>query len=463
MNNNLKVTKKKDPKTLFALITIIILFLFLLIISITYFNSPRRKFISNFTKIYNELFDKSSSNKLTSILNNNIIGVNGETVIDLKINDELVGEEKEMLEIINSLKKIELSYDYKEDKNNKIATLDFDSKITDKEFIKFNGMVKDNKLYFNLKNLLDKYFYTDSEFTSLFTTINEKDTEYVLNILKDVVIKKVTSEYFSSEKLTININQQEQKVEKISLKISNQLIKEIVVTIIDELKSDEKAMNILVEYNKIKKEEITELFNSAKESFSNITSNQNYFYNMYVKGSETLKHEFIIDTTKIEYITYENIDVFKIIDGSTEMGSITLKHENNQTIINGNISSLLTITGNYSNNKLNLVFGVMGSEIARLDIATTETIDNNQIDSTISAIFILFEEKQEMFNISINSKNTIKKENTINKDIPTSSINANNISEEDKQTIINNLMELPLLGDTIKYTTQQLQESKENQ
>ena len=463
MNNNLKVTKKKDPKTLFALITIIILFLFLLIISITYFNSPRRKFISNFTKIYNELFDKSSSNKLTSILNNNIIGVNGETVIDLKINDELVGEEKEMLEIINSLKKIELSYDYKEDKNNKIATLDFDSKITDKEFIKFNGMVKDNKLYFNLKNLLDKYFYTDSEFTSLFTTINEKDTEYVLNILKDVVIKKVTSEYFSSEKLTININQQEQKVEKISLKISNQLIKEIVVTIIDELKSDEKAMNILVEYNKIKKEEITELFNSAKESFSNITSNQNYFYNMYVKGSETLKHEFIIDTTKIEYITYENIDVFKIIDGSTEMGSITLKHENNQTIINGNISSLLTITGNYSNNKLNLVFGVMGSEIARLDIATTETIDNNQIDSTISAIFILFEEIQEMFNISINSKNTIKKENTINKDIPTSSINANNISEEDKQTIINNLMELPLLGDTIKYTTQQLQESKENQ
>ena len=454
--NNLKITTNKDKsKTIAALITIIILFLFLLIVTFTYFNSPRRKFISNFTKAYSELIEKSNSNKLTNILNNNIVGVSGETSINLKFNDELFGEEKELLEIINPLKKIDLSYDYKEDKNNEIATLDFDSKLINKDFIKFNGILKDNKLYFNLKNLLDKYFYTDLEFTSLLTTTDEKDTEYVLNILKDVIIEKVTSEYFSSEKANLTIDGKNEKVEKVSLKIDNQLIKDVMITIIDKLKSDEKAMNILVEHNKMDKKEIIETFDNAKESFNKITNNENYFYNMYVKGSKTLRHEFMYDTYKIEYTTYENIDEFKVINDSTELGSIMFKHENNTTTVTGNIS-LFTINGTYSNNNLNLVFGVMGNEMAKLNILTTENISDDKVDTIVNTTLSIIEGKTEMLNIDINSKNTIKKETTINNQIPSNSIDINNISEEDEQTITNNLMKLPLISDVMNIYIQNM-------
>ena len=448
--NNLNVVaKKRNPKTMWALITIITLFAFLLIVTLMYFNSPRRKFISNFTKFYNELVEKNSSNKMNNILKNDIVGINGKTSISLDIDEKLLEEDQEMLNIVKKLGKIDLNYNYKENKKDKKSSLSFDSKISNEDFIKLEAAMKDNKIYFNLKNLIDKYYYTDYEFISLLDVTNMEDTEYVLDIIKDVIVEKVTSDYFKSEKTTIKINNKDEKVEKISLEINYNLIKDILTTVIDELKNDEKAMNILVEYNKMEKEEIIKQFDEAKESLNTSSSDEKCIYNMYVKGSKTLRHEFVVDITSIEYTTYDNVDEIKVLDNSVEQLSITFKHENDKTVINGNISSLLTLSGSYSNGKLDLSLNVMGTEMAKLNVTTTENVNSDKIDTTFNATLVISENETEMLNININSKNTVSKETAIDDKNTSNSVHVDDITEKDQQTMMNNLMELPIISDII--------------
>ena len=449
--NNLNViTKKSKTKTMFALITIIVLFLFLLIVTFTYFNSPRRKFVDTFTKFYNELLEKSSSNNIENILKNDIVGLNGTTTLDINSHEELMD--------VSSFNKISLEYDYKENKKENIASLYFDSKIINEDFIELEALMKDNKLYFNLKNLIDKYYYTDYEFTSLLSATSGEDAEYVLNILKDVIIDKVTSDYFKSEKTTITVNGKEEKVEKISLEVTDKLLIDILTTIIDELKSDEKAMNILVEYNKMEKEEIIEQFDTTKEMFKNSSSDQKYIYNMYVKGnSKVLKNEFIFGTTTIEYTTYDNIDEIKFIDGSIEQLVLTLKHEDNKTIINGHILNQITVSGDYIDNKLNLNVNI-GTMVGKLNIVTVENISTDKSEFNFNGTVSITESNTELLELNINSKNTIQKETAIDEKNITNSVDINNISEEDQQTITNNLMELPIISG-ILYNLENLKPS----
>jgi len=447
--NNLNVvTKKKNPKTLLASITIIVLFAFLLVVTFMYFNSPRRKFVSHFTKFYNQIVEKSSSNKTNNILKNNIVGIKGETSINWNIQEGLIEEEQNILEIINMLKKIDLSYDYQENKDNNTASLNFDSKIANEDFIKLEALAKENKIYFNLKNLLDKYYYIDYEFTSLLSVIDEKDTKYVLDILKDVVVDKVTSDYFSSEKTTVKINDIDEKAERVTLEFDDKLLKDIFITIIDELKNNKKAMDILVEYNKIEKEEIIETLDSAKKSLTQDTSssNQKYTYNMYLQSSKVLKQEIIVGTTSIEYFTYSNIDEIKILDNAVEQASLKFEQKDNQTTISGNIASMLTISGTYVGGKLDLSVGVMGVEMAKLNVTTTENVSDNKIDTTLNATLKILEGETDMLTINIDSKNTISKEKAIDEKDVTNSVNAEDITEEDQETFTNNLMKLPLIN-----------------
>ena len=447
--NNLNVViKKKDTKTLLASITIIVLFLFLLIVTFMYFNSPRRKFVNHFTKFYNQIVEKSSSNNTNNILKNNIVGIKGETSINWDIEEGLIDEEQKILEIINMIKKIDLSYDYKEDKNNNRASLSFDSKIANEDFIKLEALTQKNKIYFNLKNLLDKYYYIDYEFTSLLSVIDEKDTKYVLNILKDVIVDKVTSDYFSSEKTTVKINNIDERAEKVTLELDDKLLKDIFITIIDELKNDKKAMDILVEYNKIEKEEMIEIFNAAKEALTQVpsTSNQKYTYNMYLQSSKVLKQEIIVGTTSIEYFTYNNVYEIKILDNAVEQLSLKLEQKDNQTIISGNVASMFTLNGTYVDGKLDLSVGVMGVEMAKLNVITTENVSDSKFDTTLNATLKISEGETEMLTINIDLKNTISKEKAIDEKDVTNSVNAEDITEEDQETLTNNLMKLPLIN-----------------
>jgi len=100
---------------------IIVLFLGLLFVTFSYFNSPKKRMVDGINKVFSMLTDKETNKKINNILNNDIIGLEGQTTINL--NGNALDETFKLLD--NTV----IKYNYIEDKNNKKASLDFDSSL----------------------------------------------------------------------------------------------------------------------------------------------------------------------------------------------------------------------------------------------------------------------------------------------------------------------------------------------
>ena len=107
---------------------------------------------------------------------------------------------------------------------------------------------------------------------------------------------------------------------------------------------------------------------------------------------------------------------------------------------------MFTLNGTYVDGKLDLSVGVMGVEMAKLNVITTENVSDSKFDTTLNATLKISEGETEMLTINIDSKNTISKEKAIDEKNVINSVNAEDITEEDQETLTNNLMKLPLIN-----------------
>jgi len=82
-NENLDMVQKSNTKNIIAIIAIIVIFLGLLFVTFSYFNSPKKTFVDGINKVYKVLLDNASNKKVNKILNNDIVGLDGETRINL--------------------------------------------------------------------------------------------------------------------------------------------------------------------------------------------------------------------------------------------------------------------------------------------------------------------------------------------------------------------------------------------
>ena len=208
----------------------------------------------------------------------------------------------------------------------------------------------DNKIYFKLKNLIDKFYYVESNFDSVLNIEdNNEDSKYILKLIKDSVIKKLDNKYFSKEKTTIKIDDTTieyynyKDTEEISVKSSGIEIfnieinnnKDITGTLLGTMSIkgtyDDNNLNLSISYLTL----VCDLSIKTEETVKN--DSYDVDFDIALKFTESNQDHLSLSIKSKNTISkLDKIDEVEI-DSSTDFNEIS---EEDQTIISNKLSEL---------------------------------------------------------------------------------------------------------------------------
>lgn len=304
--------------------------------------------------------------------------------------------------------KININFVDNPSSSNRYINIKFDDNKD--SILNFESYLNDNKVYFTMKDIFDKYYFTGLEYIKIYDENVKK--------LKDNVSKSLDS-YFTNDKFILS---KEEGYSKISVSLSDKDLNDLLILILENLKNDD-ALSLFVNENMsiedIRKE-LDDHINSIKENLEYQSDEKIYTYNVYSKGSTLVKQEIIVDDIKL------------VIEGETS-GNITLLSDD--TVI---------LTGSYDKDKLNL--NVSDNDI-NFDFCLTF---NNNItkDSAAANYNLVIKTKSEEDELVVNAdlELGITKDNTIPKVDISNATDISDITNEEIQNIYTKLGEVPMLS-----------------
>ncbi len=304
--------------------------------------------------------------------------------------------------------KININFVDNPSSSNRYINIKFDDNKD--SIINFESYLNDNKVYFTMKDIFDKYYFTGLEYIKIYDENVKK--------LKDNVSKSLDS-YFTNDKFILS---KEEGYSKISVSLSDKDLNDLLILILENLKNDD-ALSLFVDEDMsledIRKG-IDDHINSIKENIEYQSDEKIYTYNVYSKGSTLVKQEIIVDDIKL------------VIEGETS-GNITLLSDD--TVI---------LTGSYDKDKLNL--NVSDNDI-NFDFSLT--FNNNITKDNAAANYnLVIKTKSEEDELVVNAdlKLGITKDNTIPKVDISNATDISDITNEEIQNIYTKLGEVPMLS-----------------
>ena len=437
--NNIKPKKEKTKKGKRILIVFLLLLVAIIGEAIYFYFNGYAKFVlsRNIAKAYNSISNVKIDSTLDSILKSNTVSIDYNVNLDIKDNAELLG----------GINNISAKYTYSENKSDKKGLLNLESKINKEQFIDLDALLKDSKVYFKIKDVMDKYYFTDYEFVSLFESLDNSDSKYILDIIKDSVLNNIKNEDLKQSNEDIVIDNKSLKTVKVSLNINDDLLIRIAKDIINKIENDDKALEILSNNTKISKDELKKEIADIKSSINNYTtsSEESIIYNMYtdILGN-AIKHELIMDEYVIDYLNYNDVKELVVKSNGVSVFNIKIAGKESGTV-SGNIMSMMSITGDYTANKINLNLKAIDNSMEMkvvLESDENKVSDKEYVFNSSLNISVLADNTEALnavmkFDGKFNSDVTINEVNTEN------SKNINDITEEELESIFSKLEELP--------------------
>lgn len=395
-------SNKNTKNSTNVIVSILIVILIALIGTASYIvfkelNTPKTMFLKTMNKYLesneldnnilniSELFNRGATLKMDSNIN-----LNGATkkIFSGKLNLEFIDNPSEKKQYLN------LTFD---DNNNSVINLE--------------GYLKDNQVFFTMKNIFDKYYYTDSEYIKMYDGNDQK----LINNLKNNILNSL-NDYFTNDMF---IQSKEENIRKISVSISDKDIANLLILILTNLK-DDNSLNLFVTEDMTLdnlQNQIDENINSLKESLDQQSDDKKYVYNIYLNGENLVKQEVILDSIKL------------IIEGETS-GNISLLNNDKEIV-----------SGSYDKNKLNLKISDSNNNPYNLIL----TFDNNTTDNKMTANYNLVVKtiaEYEEVELKINTKLEITKESSIPQINISNAKNVKDISDEELVDIYTKLSEI---------------------
>ena len=249
-------------------------------------------------KVFNTMVDT-----LYSKINSNLVAdansMNGvfDMSLELKENGANIGG---YFDIISNIK-IDSSYgvDYK----NKIANTNMNITYDNDPLINVTAYLENEKAYFYLNDLYSKYISYDVKEMEIFKKTNTKEYKNVLEEVKNAIVKSMKSEYFTSKKEEIKINNKTMKVTKNAIILNSVNILDFITSYYTYLIDSDSYVSSLATINSGSvdeiKDELQATLNSTKEELINDTATS-ITIDIFTSG---LKKEFVeLD------LTYETSD-----------------------------------------------------------------------------------------------------------------------------------------------------------
>lgn len=304
--------------------------------------------------------------------------------------------------------KININFVDNPSSSNRYINIKFDDNKD--SIINFESYLNDNKVYFTMKDIFDKYYFTGLEYIKIYDENVKK--------LKDNVSKSLDS-YFTNDKFVLS---KEEGYSKISVSLSDKDLNDLLILILENLKNDDALSLFVNEDMSLEdiRKELDDEINSIKENLEYQSDEKIYTYNVYSKGSTLVKQEIIVDDIKL------------VIEGETS-GNITLLSDD--TVI---------LTGSYDKNKLNLNFS---DNDINFDFSLT--FNNNITKDNAAANYnLVIKTKSEEDELVVNAdlELGITKDNTIPKVDISNATDISDITNEEIQNIYTKLGEVPMLS-----------------
>ena len=327
----------------------------------------------------------------------NSFKVNGLVKFDI----DLGKENKKIAELVNNLS---IQLDSEINVKKEIASIDFNAKYLDKKPISIKTYTENNKYYFYLDNIYDKYIEISNmdELNNIKELenktnikINNNDIKIMINSFSEALTKALNNTKIERKEETITINNQSIKANNYYLNLKNQEINDFFLNILNTLKDDKDYRNVI---KKVDEDNIDELINKLK---TNIITD-NYNFNIYLTNSlfkpELLRFQFKVSdlTIQIDFIDKNQISLLMSINDKKD-SSIELDITHNDASYNIDYHIKYSVPSDNQE-----TFKIDGT----INIEKTNNIQNRDISNSIKIEDLSIEDRKKIQN-ALNTNETL--------------------------------------------------------
>ena len=200
-----------------------------------------------------KIFEKAISKTIDEIKEKQI----DYSTIKLKteLSAKIESDEEKFKEIDKALENSKLSIETQMDLKTLNASESIDITYDGESLINAKLIAQDKKAYIQLKDWFDKYIELSagenldfSQFENVFSDITTVNKTQLLEEYKKELINVISKQTFTKETVTMNLNGQDTKVTKSSLKLNSKQLKDIENELITNLKNNNNFLTALVGY-----------------------------------------------------------------------------------------------------------------------------------------------------------------------------------------------------------------------
>lgn len=335
--------------------------------------------------------------------------------------------------IISNLNNSTFNYEYRLDTESKRMYMDGSLLLNATELLGINFYQAEDISYVFLRNIFDKYIVIEN--SDIFTYLEESDQAVDdVNYIYDKIIESLGNNITTDD---IKVTNQDGK-KKISLELNEERLNEISKNIVNDLKKDKKAKEILGE-GLDNLEAARSTVNSNENTTTTNDSSLNY--SIFLEKNEIVTYEFAIKDNDENYsIEFNNGNEksFVIKEGNTESLKAVIEESNGTTTIN--LSSDNTSIGTITINDNNISFSIGDASTGvLLNANLTSSTENNVITTTFNMAISSYGSNIDVLTVTDTKTVTdgVADFSNIN---PTNNIDINSLTETDITTIQTNLM-----------------------
>ena len=329
--------------------------------------------------------------------------------------------------IIGNLNNSTFNYEYRLDTESKRMYMDGSLLLNATELLGINFYQAEDISYVFLRNIFDKYIVIEN--SDIFTYLEENNQAVDdVNYIYDKIIESLGNNITTDD---IKVTNQDGK-KKISLELNDERLNEISKNIVDDLKKDDKAKEILGN-------SLDELDTTTSSSSSD--NNSYLYYSIYLEKDDIVTYEFGLNDSDGNYsIEFNNgkEKSFVIKEGNTESLKAVIEESNGTTTIN--LSSDNTSIGTITINDNNISFSIGDASTGvLLNANLTSSTENNVITTTFNMAISSYGSNIDVLTVTDTKTVTdgVADFSNIN---PTNNIDINSLTETDITTIQTNLM-----------------------
>lgn len=348
-----------------------------------------------------------------------------------------------------------LLLDYLENKEDKKSRLDFTFSKENEKILDLDMSLYQKNLYFFIENITPSYYYTAFNYYSLLSSLSSSDFDKLLSLLKESVTDYIDNDSITSQKVNITYHGKSKKVNKLTYQITNKTVYDILASFIHSVQTDTSLYNNVSSYLKLSKEELDEKCNQLLTQIGKDNKTVLYNYRVYYYGFNQIVSYELEDVTNKVVLKYQkdDKDILEVKKEDTVVLSINISKNKNQYDFEGFINSdkKYDFTGNIKNNTIT-VFYHDNEDSYQFSLTLKKDVKDNSFSYDYDINVLL--NKETVFTSKINFTYYFnKKIEDINY---TNSTSISDITEEDFNTILEQLKNHPLYDLISSFTDKSL-------